>query len=304
MRIIITGGTGLIGQALTANLAMEKHEIIILSRYPDTPGLLIPSSAKLVGWDGRTAEGWGHLADGADAIVNLAGASIADGRWTPARKQAIRDSRVNAGQAVVEAVRAASQKPRTVIQASAVGYYGPHLDDAELTEDARRGSDFLARLAEEWENSTKPVEALDVRRAVLRFGVVLSAQGGALPRMAGPFRYFIGGPLASGRQWVPWIHIDDVVAVIRFLIERGDVRGVYNVCAPNPVRNDEFSHMIGKAMRRPCWLGVPEFALQLLFGDMAVVLTHGQHQIPQRLQRMRYPWRFDEAPAAVGDLLR
>jgi uncharacterized protein len=301
MRIIITGGSGLIGRELTATLSYAEHEVIVLSRTPDRV-YDMPLKAKVVEWDGRTAKGWGQLADGADAIVNLAGANIAGGRWTAERKKLLRESRLEAGQAVVEAVRAAGRKPRVLVQASAVGYYGSRGNE-EVTETTPAGTDFLAQLAKDWEASTAPVEDLGVRRIIARTGVVLSPEGGALPRMMTPFRFFVGGPLGSGRQWFPWIHFTDEVNALKFFVESDSVSGAYNVCSPTPLTNAEFSRILGRRMRRPCWLPVPAFALRLLFGEMADVLLKGQKQVPRRLQRSSFKFIYSAADAALKDII-
>ncbi len=303
MRTIITGGTGLIGQALAASLVADGHEVIVLSRRPErVTGL--PAGVKVKSWDGHTAEGWGHLADGAQAIVNLAGESIAAGRWTVEQKRRIIDSRLNAGAAVVKAVEAIHTKPPVVVQASAVGYYGPG-GDQEITEDAGAGSDFLAReVAAPWENSTGPVEEFGVRRVLIRTGVVLSAQGGALPRMLMPFKFFIGGRLGSGRQWFPWIHLADQVAAIRFLMHNSQARGAFNLSAPNPLTNAWFSQAIGKVIDRPAFVPTPAFALKLIFGEMSTVLLDGQRAIPRRLIEMGFRFQFPDAESALRDLLR
>ncbi len=301
MRIIITGGSGLIGRELTASLAYAGHEVIVLSRMPERV-VDLPLKAKAVEWDGRTAEGWGPLADGADAIVNLAGAGLANMRWSAARKRVLRESRVNAGQAVVAAVRAAPNKPRVVVQASAVGYYGPHGPE-EVTETTPAGGDFLAGLCKDWEASTAPVEELGVRRAIARTGVVLSPDGGALPRMMAPFRFFVGGPIGSGKQWFPWIHFTDEVNALKFMIEHEDASGAYNVCSPTPLTNGDFSRVLGRRMRRPSWLAVPAFVLQLLYGEMAVVLLKGQKQMPRRLMRSSFRFIYTAADAALKDII-
>ncbi len=300
MRVIITGGTGLIGRALAADLAAAGHEVVVLSRTPQSAGAL--AGVRVERWDAATAAGWGALADGAGAIVNLAGEEIAH-RWTSGRKRRIGESRLNAGRAVVEAVQAASRKPAVVIQSSAVGYYGPRGDD-EVAEDAPPGSDFLANLCVDWEASTAPVEELGVRRAIIRTGAVLARDGGALPRMMLPFRLGIGGKLGSGRQWFPWIHMADEVAAIRFLIERDDTSGAFNLCAPNPLTNAEFSRALGRAMRRPSLAPAPGFVMRLMFGEMAMVLLEGQRQTPRRLQEAGFEFRFPQADAALRDLLR
>lgn len=301
MRIIITGGSGLIGQALTESLAADKHEVTILSRHPERVKSF-PAGVKVEKWDGRSAVGWGHLANGADAIVNLAGENIAAGRWTAERKARIRRSRVNAGRAVVEAVRAATNKPQVVIQASAVGYYGPRRAE-EVTEETLPGDDFLAQVCLDWERSTVPVEALGVRRVIIRTGVVLSPEDGAFPRMVLPFKLFAGGPLGNGRQYLPWIHLADEVAAIRYLIEHQTASGPYNLTAPTPLTNAKFGRVLGEILKRPAFLPTPSFALQLIFGEMSTVLLDGQRALPQRLQQMGFVFSFPEPEAAVADLL-
>ncbi len=301
MRVLITGGSGLIGRALSANLARDGNEIIILSRQPERiVGLPMGVSARW--WDSHTTEGWSSLVDGTDAIINLAGENISSGRWSDERKHAILKSRSSAGQAVVQAVRAAARKPRIVIQASGIGYYGPYGDE-EITEETPPGHDFLAQLAANWESSTASLESLGVRRAIIRTGVVLSIEGGALPRMLLPFRFFAGGRLGSGRQWFPWIHIADEVGAIRFLIENETANGPFNLTAPVPLNNAEFSRLLGQQLRRPALMPIPAFALRLLFGEMATVLLDGQRAIPRRLVQLGFTFQFPEAEPALRDLL-
>jgi uncharacterized protein (TIGR01777 family) len=300
MRVIITGGTGLIGRALAADLLKDSHEVIALSRCPERATGL-PTGMRVERWDARTANGWGSLANGADAIVNLAGATIA-GLWTTNRKRSIRDSRLNAGRAVVEAVEHASVKPRVVTQASGVGYYGPRGDEP-VTEESTSGDDFLGRLAVEWEASTASVEPLGVRRAIIRTGAVLSTKGGALPPLLLQYRLFAGGPLGSGRQWLPWIHMDDEVRAIRFLIESESASGPFNLVAPNPLTNADFGRVLARVLRRPFLVPVPALALRLLAGEMSTVLLDGQRAIPHRLHDLGFTFRFSDAETALRDLL-
>ncbi len=244
MRTIITGGTGLIGRELTQLLTAAGHEVIVLSRDPARRSF--PEGVQGVAWDGQTGQGWQHLADGAHAIVNLAGEPIAGSsfpppRWTEARKQRILQSRLDAGQAVVAAITAVSHKPTVLIQASGIDYYGNVPGDAEVTEDWPKGTGFLADVTEQWEASTAVIEEMGVRRAVIRTGIVLSMAGGALPMTVRPFRFYAGGPLGNGRQWWPWIHLRDEARAIQFLIENEAARGVFNLCAPNPVTNKAFA---------------------------------------------------------------
>ena len=301
MRVLITGGSGLIGRALAANLARDGNEVIILSRRPERIiGLPAGGSAKW--WDGHTTERWSSLVDGTDAIINLAGENISSGRWTDECKRGILESRLNAGRAIVQAVETAAHKPCVAIQASGVGYYGP-CGDEEVTEEVPSGHDFLARVAVDWEASTAPLEALDIRRVVIRTGVVLSTAGGALPRMLLPFRLFAGGRLGSGQQWFPWIHIADEVSAIRFLIESKTANGPFNLTAPVPLSNAEFNRLLGQRLRRPALMPVPGFTLRLLFGEMATVLLDGQRAIPRHLLQLGFTFRFSEASSALRALL-
>jgi len=306
-RVLIPGGSGLIGRALSAELAAHGYKVVVLSRTPERVGTL-PEGARAVEWDARTAEGWGKLADGAHAIVNLTGASIAGegffpSRWSDEQRRVIRESRLNSGRAVVEAVAQAEQKPAVVVQASGVGYYGFHGDEV-LTEEAGPGDDWAARFtAEEWEPSTAPVEEMGVRRVVARTGIVLSTDEGALPRLLLPFRLFVGGPLGSGKQWYSWIHLRDEARALRFLIENEEASGAFNLTAPNPVTNGELAKRIGRVMGRPSFIPVPGFAMRLAFGEVAEVVLQGQRVVPQGLLDLGFEFDFPVAEGALQDLL-
>jgi hypothetical protein len=303
MRVLITGGTGMVGRALSANLVADGHEVIVLSRTPSKAKGL-PAGVLVQQWDAKTAGGWGHLADGADAIVNLAGENIGAGRWTDERKARIENSRLDAGRAVVEAVEQASQKPKVVIQASGVGYYGPRGDE-ELTEDASPGEDWAAQVViHYWEAATEPVEAMGVRRAIIRTAPILDANEGALPRMVLPTKLFVGGPLGGGKQWLSWIHLQDAVAGIRFLIENPQAHGPFNLSAPNPVTNGQFMRALGRVLGRPSIMPTPAFAIKLLFGEMATVVLDGQRAIPKRLQELGFEFQFLIVEAALKDVLK
>ena len=301
MRVLITGGTGLIGRALSADLAADAHQVIVLSRSPERASGL-PAGVRAERWDAQTADGWVHLADGADAIVNLAGENIGAGRWTDERKQRILNSRLDAGQAVVQATERVSQKPGVVIQASGIGYYGPRGKE-ELDETAKPGEDWLAQVAVQWEDSTLPVEGMGVRRAIIRTGVVLDAKDGALPRMVQPFRLYVGGPLGGGQQWFPWIHLVDEVAAIRFLIEIPEASGPFNLVAPNPATNGQVSRALGRVLGRPAFMPIPGLALRLMFGEMATLLLDGQRAVPRRLLDLGFQFRYLIVEAALKDVL-
>lgn len=306
MRIIITGGTGFIGRALAAELAGAGYEVIVLSRNP-ARATGLPGGVRAERWDGRTAAGWSSLADGALAIVNLAGENLSGGsfppaRWTEERKDLIRRSRLDAGAAVTAAVTAAGTKPRVVIQSSGIGHYGSR-DDKALTEADAAGDDFLARLTVEWEASTAAVAAQGVRHVSIRTGVVLSPDEGALKQLLVPFKLFVGGPLGSGRQGFSWIHPADEVAAIRFLIETERAGGPFNLCAPQPLSNAEFARVLGQVIGRPAWLPVPAFALRLALGEVASMVLDGQRALPQKLLDLGFRFHFPDAESALRDLL-
>jgi uncharacterized protein (TIGR01777 family) len=303
MRTIITGGTGLIGSALARSLVADGHEVIVLSRSPSDKKLGI-NGVQMVQWDGKSANGWVDVANGADAIVHLAGAGIADGRWTESRKQAIVQSRKESGAAVMDALRKVKQRPSVLVQASAVGYYGPRKSAEPVTEEAPPSTDWLGRVTFAWEGSTAEAPTMGVRRPVIRTGIVFSTEGGAFPKMKLPFDLLIaGGPLGSGNQYVPWIHIDDEVRAIRFLMENEAADGPFNLAAPNAVTYKEFANTMGEVMGRPSFMPAPSFALKAALGDMAQLLLTGQNQVPARLLEMGFSFTYPELKPALEALL-
>ena len=310
MRVIVTGGTGLIGRALADSLLADQHEVILVSRNPAymrNP----PKGAKLEKWDGRTSAGWGQRVDGADAVVNLAGESIAGngvlsivlGRWWGRRKSRIVDSRKYAGAAVTQAIHEAKRRPKVLIQASAVGYYGV-LNSEPLSEDMPRGNDFQASVCWEWELSTSPVEVMGVRRVVLRSGLVMTRKGGILHMLKLPFRFFAGGRIGNSRQIFPWIHIDDEVGAIRFLMDNPSARGAFNLAAPGAITNGQLAKLLGRILRRPSFFPVPAFALRLMMGEKATLVLDGWRPSPQRLIDAGYTFKFPEAEPAFRNLLK
>jgi hypothetical protein len=305
MRVAIAGGTGLIGGALAAALAADGEDVLILTRNPSRHRGNFPG-CEVAGWDGARPEALAEVLRGADAVVQLAGENLAGGRWTEVRKQRLRESRLETTRALADAVErlaGAGAAPDVFIQGSAVGIYGPRGDE-ELTEAAEPANDFLAALCRDWEEASRGVEPAGVRRAIVRSGVVLSTRGGALPQMALPFRLFAGGPVGHGRQWVPWIHLDDEVGAIRFLLGRPHARGAFNLVAPQPVRNRELAKVLGRVLRRPSLLPAPGFALRLLFGEMSMVLLEGQRAVPARLSEAGFAFRFPDLEGALRDLYR
>ena len=305
MQVLISGGTGLIGRALSESLLDDGHTVMVLTR--DKQNAFLPEGTKTQQWDGRTLEGWTESIEQSDAVVNLAGENLAGSgvlpqRWTEDQKRRIRDSRLQAGDVLSRAISAATHVPKVLIQASGIGYYGT-LGDEIATEEHPAGDDFLARLAVDWEASTAAVEQRQVRRAIIRTGAVLSTRGGALPKLVLPYRLFVGGPLGSGRQYLSWIHIDDEVAAIRFLIENEDASGPFNLVAPEPLSNSEFGNTIGRVLHRPSLFPTPAFAMKLLLGEVSTLVLDGQRVQPERLQALGYAFRFPDAESALRDLL-
>lgn len=276
MRIVIAGGSGFLGEPLVRRLLARGDRVAVLSRNPSKVQV-----GRGVQWDGRTQGPWKEEVANADAVVNLAGENVGEGRWTGERKRQLVSSRIDATSAIVQALRSAPLRPRTLLNASAVGYYGVRADEV-LDETAPRGEGFLAELVEKWEAATHPAQ--DVARVVLlRFGVVLAADGGALQKMMMPFKLGAGGPVGTGRQWMSWIDRDDAVRMAEWAIDRSEVRGVYNATGPEPVRNRDFTQALGRAMHRPAFMPAPAFALRIAFGQMAdEVLLGGQRVVPKR----------------------
>ena len=301
-RVLVTGGTGLIGSELTAELAAAGYEVVVLTRSPESVEEL-PAGARAVGWDAETADGWGAEAEGALAVVNLAGEGIASGPWTEEKKRSIRRSRLDATAAVVEAFERASAPPAVLLQGSAVGYYGDRGDE-RLTEEASAGGGFLADVTVAWETASEPVEATGARRCLLRTGVVLSTEGGALPRMALPFKLFVGGPVGDGSQWVPWIHHRDEVRAIRFLLETEAASGPFNLTAPEPATNAELSRALADALHRPSFLRAPRFALQTVLGEMAQMVLTSQRVLPERLLELGFSFEHPQVDGALESLYR
>ncbi|MFB6291663.1 MAG: TIGR01777 family oxidoreductase [Candidatus Bipolaricaulia bacterium] len=304
MQVIITGGTGLIGKKLVEELSAAGHRSVVLSRNPGERE--VPGDSVLVRWDARSPSGWVEWVEDSDAIVNLAGENIAGkglipDRWTPRKKKAILNSRLKAGEAVNQAVEKAKDKPQVLIQASAIGYYGTR--ERDKTEDSSPGDDFLADTAKKWEKITSPVEEMGVRRAVIRTGIVLSSEGGVLPRLILPYRLFLGGPLGSGKQWYSWIHVADEVRAIRFLLENEDGEGPFNLVAPNPRRNYEFGKELGAVLDRPSYLRVPGFLFKILLGDASKLVLEGQKVKPKRLEELEFEFDYPTLEEALNDLL-
>lgn len=297
MRILLTGGTGLIGRELCRLWAAQGHELVVWSRRPQEVADLCSGARGI----GRLEELEAEVA--LDGVINLAGAPIADRPWTEARRKVLWESRVTLTQSLVEWLAGRESRPQVLVSGSAVGWYG---DGGErlLDEDSPAGSeDFASELCFAWEEAALRAEALGVRVALIRTAPVLAARGGMLARLLPPFRLGLGGRMGNGRQWMPWIHMEDEVGLIDFLLRHEDCRGPYNGCSPNPVRNADFARTLGRVLHRPACLPAPAWALRLLLGEMSDLLLGGQHLQPRRALEAGYRFRFPDLEAALTDLL-
>ena len=308
MRVVIAGATGFVGGPLCAKLKSEGHQIAALVRNLESAKQKLGPEIQCVAWGGAAGDDWKQTLDGADAVINLAGEPVAGQRWTEDYKRRIRDSRVNTTRALVDAIGAARQKPAALISASAVGYYGD-AKNAVVTEETPPGTDFLSGVCVAWEAETRRVETFGVREARLRIGIVLG-NGGALEAMLNPlpvpispWKMGLGGPMGSGRQWFPWIHLADVVGLFAWAATNPLVFGPLNATAPHPVTNADFAGAIGKALRRPAVLPVPGFALKLALGEFAGSLLGGQNAVPTAAESLGYNFQFRNVDAALADLL-
>lgn len=289
MKLVVTGVSGFIGTALCPRLLEKGHTLVLLTRSSSPE----PSTAnkQWLQWNPGIAGGWEKSVDGADGIINLAGEPIAARRWTSSQKTHIRSSRILSTRSLVEAAAKARQKPSFLLNASAVGYYGPRGDEP-VTEESEPGGDFLASIGREWEEEAKKAEPLGLRVVRLRTGIVLGPKGGALAKMVPPFKFYIGGPLGSGMQWMSWIHLEDEVGLILYLTENPRATGPVNATAPNPVRMKEFCQTLGKVLHRPCWAPVPGFALRIMLGEMSDMLLTGQRALPAAAEKLGYQFRY------------
>lgn len=301
MKVLITGSTGLVGTALVKALASDGHTVCRLLR-PQSKTTFGSKDGFDVAWNPETGE-LGGAGVGPDAVVNLAGASIAGGRWTEKRKELLRTSRIDTTRALVKALAKMNARPRVLVSASAIGIYGDRGDEI-LTEESKPGTDFLAGLAREWEAEALKAEAIGIRVVLARFGIILAQHGGALAKMLLPFKLGVGGRLGSGKQWMSWITLEDVVGVTRFAIENNAVRGALNVVAPQPAQNSNFTRALAKALHRPALFPAPAFGLRLALGEMAdALLLSSQRVKPQVLEKLSYKFIHPELSTAFSAVL-
>jgi uncharacterized protein (TIGR01777 family) len=303
MNIIIAGGSGFIGSALVNVLQGDGHDITVLARNERSANEKLGGKARVLPWDGEFVGAWAEAMNGTDVVVNLAGESIGDGRWSGARKEKILQSRLKATRAIVDAIIKAEKKPSLLINASAVGFYG-NVPSGDVDESHAPGDDFLANVCKEWELEARRAESTGVRVALIRTGIVLSKNGGALPRMLAPFKFFIGGKIGTGSQWMPWIHLEDHLGIIKYIIGRQSVSGAVNLSAPEPATMKEFARTLGKAMHRPSLFPVPGFVLKVMLGKMSSLVLEGQRAVPKKILAAGYIFKFPQLDAALRDVLK
>lgn len=301
-RIVITGATGLIGSRLVRKLAERGDRVTALVRDTERARRQAPGAAEYLAWSsGNVSAEVAAALDGADGVINLAGATVGT-RWSEKQKRAIHDSRILGTRGIIEAMGRAKQPPRALINASAVGYYGTS-ESKIFTEDSPAGSDFLARTCIAWEEEARKAEKLGVRVVLVRTGVVLDPKGGALAKMLPPFKMFVGGPMASGNQWMSWIHIDDEIEIFLWALGNEQATGPVNAAAPEPLTSRDFSALLGKVLHRPSFFKVPKFVLDLILGEGSLILTEGQRVAPERTEKLGYRFLHPRAEEAMRDLL-
>ena len=297
MKIAIAGATGFVGSRLVEQLQAQGHQVIILTRSPQQASNRF-GQAQIVGYNPLKSGEWQQSISGCDAVINLAGEPIAEKRWTPAQKRSILDSRQLGTQKIVEAIDLATVKPQVLINASAIGYYGTS-ETSKFDETSPAGTDFLAEVCAAWETAAQSVTANGTRVVILRLGIVLGENGGALGKMLAPFSAFVGGPIGSGNQWFSWIHRDDVVKLIIAALNDTKMQGVYNATAPNPITMTEFAQTLGTVMNRPSWLPVPNFVLEAMLGEGAIVVLQGQQVVPTRTLAQGFDFQYPTLKPAL-----
>ena len=305
MKIAISGATGFVGSRLVKRLHTEGHKILVLTRNTTFAQKVFPSQAfpnlEIISYTPGVSGSWQDSIAGCDGVVNLAGEPIAEGRWTPERKQEILNTRKLGTQKIVEAIAKANPQPTVLVNTSAIGYYGTS-ETASFDEDSASGNDFLAQVCQDWEAEASKVKDTNVRLVILRFGIVLG-NGGALGKMITPFKLFAGGPIGSGQQWFSWIHLDDIVSLIIQALTKPTMEGVYNATAPQPVRMNDLSTTMGNVMNRPSWLPVPGFAIEAILGDGAKVVLEGQQVLPKRTLESGFEFQYPNLPSALKQIL-
>jgi uncharacterized protein (TIGR01777 family) len=302
MKIFITGGTGFIGSAVIHQLSQASHDLVLLTRGPSRIELYGSRTIKYIHWEANAEGIWDREVNGCDMVINMVGKNVFEERWNDAVKKEILRSRSATTSLLVEAIGRAERKPKLLISVSAVGYYGDRQDET-ITEASTGGNDFLADVVRQWEGAAYSAEQYGVRVSTPRIGLVLGRSGGMIGSMTLPFKLFVGGPIGTGKQYLPWVHMQDVVRGILYPIENEQFRGIYNLVSPNPVTMKDFAHVFGSVLQRPSWLPVPDLALNLLYGEGAKVILSGQKAVPERLTAAGFKFQYTDLRAALENLL-
>lgn len=300
-RIIVTGATGLIGQHLVNKLINRGDEVVIFSRSNEKAKKIFPDAAEYVTWNYDLLGGWEKNLEGADAVIHLAGENVMGGRWNESHKKKVVESRTRGTKNIVDAICNATKKPSVLVCASAIGYYNNAID-LEVDEDSSAGKGFLSEVVQKWEEESAKIDRCNVRRVNIRTGIVLDKNDGALAKMLTPFKFFAGGPLGSGKQWMPWIHIEDISNLFIFAVDN-DVAGILNGVSPNPVKMNNFAKILGQALNRSSFFRVPEFILSMILGEAAEVVTGGSKVIPKRTLQAGYKFIYTDLREALKNML-
>jgi len=303
MKAAVTGATGFIGRALCKEL-VKHSKVVALTRSKRKAKAIFGDSVEIVEWNGRDGGEWEGCIDGCDAIVNLAGANVASGRWSQKRKEDILQSRLNTVSALKDAIDKVNKKPKVFVQASAIGFYKSQSEEM-LDENSEGGEGFLAKVCQDVEKASGEIESSGIRLVIIRTGVVLGSGGGALPQMIQPFKFYAGGYLGSGTQWMSWISLEDEIAAIQYLLEHNQLNGVFNLTSPKPVKNRVFFKTLGSILGRPCWLPVPEIVLKIFFGEMADELFFSSQRVyPKRLIDEGFEFKYPDLKNALNTIVK
>ena len=301
-KIVITGATGLIGRELCKSLFTRRDELTIFSTSVEKAKAVLPFAKEVVEWKNYDKDYSVHL-EGKDAVIHLAGASVAGKRWNQSYKKEIYDSRINTTRNLVSSIEKCEQKPEVFISASAIGFYGERKDSI-LSETSSAGNDFLSHVCIDWENASEQLEMLNVRRAIVRTGIVLSTDDGALKKMLLPFQLYVGGPLGNGKQWFSWIHLADIISLYLFLLDNKNLKGIFNAVSPQPVQMKTFAKILGKVLRKPSLFPVPKFILKLVMGESASAILASQKVKPGALLEAGFKFNYEDLELALIDLLK
>ncbi|NCS80524.1 MAG: TIGR01777 family protein [Ignavibacteria bacterium] len=301
-KIVITGATGLIGRELCKSLFTRRDELTIFSTSVEKAKAVLPFAKEVVEWKNYDKDYSVYL-EGKDAVIHLAGASVAGKRWNQSYKKEIYDSRINTTRNLVSSIEKCEQKPEVFISASAIGFYGER-EDSILSETSSAGNDFLSHVCIDWENASEQLEMLNVRRAIVRTGIVLSTDDGALKKMLLPFQLYVGGPLGNGKQWFSWIHLADIISLYLFLLDNKNLKGIFNAVSPQPVQMKTFAKILGKVLRKPSLFPVPKFILKLVMGESASAILASQKVKPGALLEAGFKFNYEDLELALIDLLK